>query len=335
MDPESCLKDEEYVQEIEALEPSQSPAILMRELDTALQKQQDHRVRLLLPLMIQRGYAVLTQVFAHPEYVWLALELGACADQPHLFNKQTIAHKLIRSNMSHTDLITLYHLMPINVAAQDLMGHTPVRHAFSTSMCPWKNPLFVQCLLLLLDHDLEATISSIDEDLVRPELRCVLERAVDLGWNPQNHHVPLIHAALSLEQNRISTFHWLIEHGCEVDQRNEGMQTPLFLVDDQESAQWLLDHGADANTQDALGNTPLLSMVLRSTSSWPVMRLLLPLTDLLLTNVIGINALNLDSAWFSRKDIDLKTWRCHLLEGDKFDKINWMHMMRFSYLNGC
>ncbi len=70
--------------------------------------------------------------------------------------------------------------------------------------------------------------------------------------------------ALSVSKQKITLAKKLLEHGADIENRNDQGQTPLLAAVENHNtdmASWLLERGANINTSDNQGRTPLLAAV--------------------------------------------------------------------------
>ncbi|OAX41180.1 ankyrin [Rhizopogon vinicolor AM-OR11-026] len=97
-----------------------------------------------------------------------------------------------------------------------------------------------------------------DGDLVRVrelvEQQCRSSYAVSPNAPDPFTYTPM-HAAASYGQLEILTF--LFSQGGDVNVTDEDGDTPLYTVENQETAQWLLDHGATLDRRNNEGVSPV------------------------------------------------------------------------------
>ena len=155
-----------------------------------------------------------------------------------------------------------------NVQAEDSDGMTPL-HLLSASRIQDSDAL--DLVWILLGHGAEVNRRGKDKQTplhfaMRGNwfkfARILLDHGADAnaddihGWTPL-----LILSAGTIHDDEALGLVWLLlEHGAELNKRNNDKQSPLHLAmvaDWFQLARVLLDRGADANTEDVHGKTPL------------------------------------------------------------------------------
>ena len=88
----------------------------------------------------------------------------------------------------------------------------------------------------------------------------IVEEALNSGDSslPRNS----LHSAFNLVSGQIDAFQRLLAQGADVDERGEGLKTPLHVASESyegklEIAKILIKYGADVNSRDFAGSTPL------------------------------------------------------------------------------
>ncbi|KAH9928602.1 ankyrin repeat-containing domain protein [Fomitopsis serialis] len=93
-----------------------------------------------------------------------------------------------------------------------------------------------------------------DGDLERVRVRCMLMRAALSANIPDENTYTPMHAAASYGQ--LHVLDYLVSKGGDVNITDNDGDTPLYVVENIETARWLVEHGATVERQNSEGISP-------------------------------------------------------------------------------
>ena len=198
-------------------------------------------------LLIARGADVNAQDEDHetplllashfPEFtlMQMLIDNGANVNAEDNWSRTPLHRVTATEDYSHEDRFDVAELLierGADVNARDKSHNTPLHLAASLQE--------LNLVRLFLDHD--ATVKAKDNLGRTPLLRVLTDR-------PYSYH-----------RDRFDVAKLLVEHGADVNARDEDQETPLHWASHLPAldlAQMLVDHGANVNARDNRGRTPL------------------------------------------------------------------------------
>jgi cytohesin len=250
----------------------------------------------------------------------LLIENGINIDEPD-GRGDTVLHEAINDEYCH--MAELFVTRGANVNVKNNIGYTPLHVA---SM--WGKYDIVK---LLLDHgaDIEAK-NNFNETPVQTAIshgkmdvvKSLIRYGADMTWLPtyrgDTTAVSLLYNVDDEESTKI-----LIEHGIDVNCRDDGNHTPLFYAvwsDNVGVAKLLLEYGTDVNAMNNSGEIPLVDS--RS----------LAMTKLLIQNGANVNHVNFEGRTLLHTTSDVEIIKVLVDNGaDATVKTNYNETVLFAH----
>lgn len=184
----------------------------------------------------------------NPEVVKLLLEYGADVAMPCNLKKKSVVHNMI----DHYDIIKTLMYMGADICHKDENNEQPVVHAKG------------DVLQLLLNHGANPTArDSLCNTLLHlnvnyPEDISILLNVFNLNPNSTNSRgqTALHEAVISNDEPTVTdTIKALLEHGVNINHRDEENRSALHFANSIEVAEFLIDHGANILHDDVKPST--------------------------------------------------------------------------------
>lgn len=186
----------------------------------------------------------------------------------------------------------------------------------------------IPVLSLLASYDAVEVIHQLGYLAVRADLREIATMALNRGWNPHQHPVPLMLWELETSSefsDAMNTYSWLLEE-LQLDPKQTHPvtgQTALFGVNNPDVVHYLVSRGVNPLIQCRKGNTALMCRLLRiRDATWSTIQALL--------SYGGVDAQNIDGwsprtllkwAYMNRTDVTVDQAVQDVRYADKRDKL--------------